>query len=741
MAALPVELLEGKLLSPAQSRAPVPRTDLIRRLEGAEDAKVITILAPPGFGKTTLLTQWLAADPRPFAWISVDERDNDPVVFLTYIAVALNQVSPIDGGVFDALATASPSIEGQVIPRLSNAVSKIDAPVVLVLDDLHSLTEPRCLDALSTLILRLTGSVQVAIAGRAEPDLPLPRMRVDGTVLDIGPQDLVFDASEAKLQLHDAGVDLPDSQIEALLESTEGWPAGLYMAALSMRAKSKPSSPSSFAGDDPFVSDYLRAEFLDGLPPLTTSFLVQTSVLEEMSGALCDAILERTGSAAVLQSLSRQNLLVIPQDRHGERYRYHHLFRDLLLTELQRQEPGLEDRLRRRAAAWHEAEGHLEHALEYAQASNDGDHAADLFSRVALSAYRSGRLTTVSRWLKWFDERNLFERYPTVALMGAWLYTLTGRVENALNLSALAKRIVGDEPLADGITPAAAWAAQLEALMCRKGIATMMSDAELAFSVTPEASSQRATALLIRGMARLLAGDEEAAETDLVDASDIGRRMDALHAVVVALAERAVLAIRHGDWDMADALVAEALSCIQQHGLEDYPTSALAYAASAHVAFHRRGDAAARDSLVRAQRLRSDLTHSVPWLAVQVRVELGRAYLAMADPAGSRTVIREAEAIFRHRPDLGTLRVHLDELKSMVQNAPATPPGISTLTAAELRLLPLLATHLSFPEIGERLFVSRHTVKSQAISIYRKLGVSSRSDAVGRAAELGLLER
>ena len=186
MATLPIELLETKLLSPARSRALIPRTDLVERLRAAKGASVITILAAPGFGKTTLLTEWLASDDRSFAWISLDDRDNDPVVFLTYIAVALNKISPIDVGVFEALAAAIPSIEGRVIPRLSAAAAAMDSPIVLVLDDLHTLTEPRCLDALATLLLRLPDTVQVAIAGRGEPALPLPRMRAQGTVLDIG---------------------------------------------------------------------------------------------------------------------------------------------------------------------------------------------------------------------------------------------------------------------------------------------------------------------------------------------------------------------------------------------------------------------------------------------------------------------------------------------------------------------------------------------------------------------------
>jgi LuxR family maltose regulon positive regulatory protein len=409
--------------------------------------------------------------------------------------------------------------------------------------------------------------------------------------------------------------------------------------------------------------------------------------------------------------------------------------------ELRKLEPDLVNELRSRAAHWYEAEGHHDVALDLAQAADDADHAARLFKHVAIRAFRDGRLASAMRWLAWFDEHNYLHEYPLVALAGAWLRTLTGEAEGALALSTYADGQLGDELLADEITTATAWAAQLRALWCRDGVETMRRDAESAFDMTPEASSQRAPALLFCGMAKLLQGDDEAADADFVETIEIGSRTGSSHAVVIGFAERAGISIKRGDWKIADELSQQALSCIGEHHLEEYPTSALAYVMAAHATFHQRGDEAARDSLIRAQRLRVQLTYSVPWLAVQTRLESARTYLAMADPAGARAVVREAEMIFRRCPDLGVLRTQLEELKRLARDAPTAAPGISTLTSAELRLLPLLATHLTFPEMGDRLFVSRHTVKSQAISIYRKLEVSSRSEAVQQAGDLGLLER
>ena len=393
-----------------------------------------------------------------------------------------------------------------------------------------------------------------------------------------------------------------------------------------------------------------------------------------------------------------------------------------------------------RAARWYEENGEPEVALGYAQEAGDADHAAHLFNIVAIDAYRSGRLSTVRRWLDWFVEREIHVHYPLVGLAGAWIMTLAGEAESAWRLASFSHESLSGKVLSDGITPAAAWAAQLDALWCRDGVEQMKVDAGRALDLTPEASWQATIALLLGGVARLLAGEEDEVDAFLSDAIDFGLRAEAPQALLIALSEKAVIAAQEGDWSAAWGSIQQGRKIIAERGLEDYPTSALLYAVSAHVLAHRNEAKAAADDLVRTQRLRPGLTYAIPWLAVQVRLESARAYLTLADPAGARTVLREAEAIFRRRPELGILRNQLDEFSQLVKAAPTTAPGMSTITSAELRLLPLLATHLSFPEIGNRLFVSRHTVKSQAISIYRKLGVSSRSDAVRRASELGLLE-
>ena len=373
------ELLESKLRGPVARRAAVPRKGLVSRLTSSREAPIVAVFAGPGYGKTTLITQWAEAEQRPFAWVSLDERDNDPVVLLTYIAVALDRVEPISPAVFEAFSSPGAGIETVMVPRLAAALSMMTIPFVLALDDVHVLRDRGCLDAIATLVAHLPAGSQMILAGRVEPDLPLARLRAQREALDIGAVDLAFEAGEADVLLRAAGVQLPEPDVVALVDRTEGWPIALYLAALSMEAGGESSATTAVAGDDAVVADYLRSELLDRQPPKIAAFLTRTSVLDEMCGSICDAVLGETGSGRTLEAIARQNLLVTPLDRRQEWFRYHHLFRDLLLSDLTRREPEVAPELRRRAAQWCEENGQPEAALDYAQAAGDADHAARLF--------------------------------------------------------------------------------------------------------------------------------------------------------------------------------------------------------------------------------------------------------------------------------------------------------------------------------------------------------------------------
>jgi LuxR family transcriptional regulator, maltose regulon positive regulatory protein len=698
------------------------------------------VSAGAGYGKTTLLAQWADGDPRPFGWISVDGRDNDPVVLLTYAAVALQRLIQIDSGVFDALRSPGPAIIGSAIPRLGAALAAAGVPLVLVLDDVQNLQDPECLDAVSALGAAFPPGSQLALAGRVIPDLGLPRLRAQGLVVDVGVKDLQLGPTEAATLLRDAGADLRETDVEALVDKTEGWAAGLYLAALFVTAGgSRNEAIQAFSGREQFVADYLNSELLARLSPADVRFLTRTSVLGRLSSGLCDAVLGARGSARMLDRLERSNLFVVSLDADREWYRYHNLFRDLLRSELQRREPDLVPTLIGRAAEWCEAHGLPDEAIDYAKEAEDVDRVARLFVGQAQGTYGTGRAVTVQRWLEWLARRGAVERNPAVGVLGAWLSTLRGQPAEAERWAIAAERGSYEGPLPDGSSSIDAWLALLSAVRCKAGIERMREDAERAVESIHRASSWWPIALLLVGISHLLSGEADGADDLFADGAEQAVHVGAWNAAIVAFAERAVIAIEEDRWVEADQLAQGAVSMVRDHRLEEYPTSGLAYAVSARVALHQGRGHEARTFLGRAQRLRPQLTYALPHLSVQTRLELVRAYRALGDLSGSRVLLREVDDLLRRQPNLGTLATQAKALGSMMEGGRDGRFGASTLTAAELRLLPYLPTHLSFREIGERLYVSPHTVKSQAISIYRKLGVTSRSGAIEHAHRLGLL--
>jgi LuxR family maltose regulon positive regulatory protein len=731
-------ILESKL-TPAPIRPGiVARVRLLDWLEASAATPVVAMSAPAGYGKTVLAVEWAKRDPRPFVWLSIDRHDNDPTVLLTYLAVGLDRVEPIDPAVLGVLASRGASITKTVLPRLGAALASKALAVVVVLDDVQLLHDQQGLDALAVLVDHLPPGSQLVVIGRGEPRLPVARWRAEGRLAELGPGELAMDPAEAGSLLAAVRVELPEGEVEELTRRTEGWPVALYLAALAVKAQPAVHGVG-LSGRDRFLVDYLQSVLLSGLSPTKVQFLTRTAVLERLSGPLCDAVLGTTGSAAVLASLERSNLLVVPVDRQREWYRYHQLFRELLRGELERAEPELVGELTRRAARWCAHHGLAEAAIDYAMDAGDADLVAQGVEQAAIGVYRSGRLATVQRWFDWFDDHGLIRQYPAVAMLGAWIQALGGHAAAAERWAAAAERGSHEGLLPDGSASIEGWRALLRAKLCRHGVAQMRTDAELALTLLAVGSLWRAPAQLLLGISHLLAGDLGVADDVLAEAVEVAEDTGATLAASVALAERAILAIGRQDWQDAETLVERARSVVAAARLEECVTSLVLFAAAARVAIHHGNRDQADQDLARARQLQPQATHALPYYAVQGRLELIRAYLALSDVAGARTVIREVDDLLRWRPDLGTLPHQANQLRSQLDQVRGEAIGTSPLTTAELRLIPLLATYHSFREIGQRLHVSQHTVKTQALSIYRKLGVSSRGQAVQRVQEIGLL--
>jgi LuxR family transcriptional regulator, maltose regulon positive regulatory protein len=732
------DLIAGKLLRPLVRPGTVRRSPLIERLQRDDTRPIVSIVAPAGYGKTTLLSQWAERDGQAFAWVSVDEADNDPKVLLSYVAEALNAVEPVGQQVFDALASPTSSVPSSVVPRLAAAFASMTSPVALVLDDVHLLHNSPCRAALSVLADHVPGGSRQVLAGRAEPPVRVARLRAEGKLLEIGPSDLSLTAEEATALLRAAQVVLGDDDLTELHRRTEGWPVGLYLAALAIREGGSVSgAAASFGGDDRFVSEYVESEFLARIPSSQWVFLTRTAVLERLSGPLCEAVLELPGSGANLADLARSNLLLVPLDRRGHWYRYHHLFRDMLLAELGRQEPGLIPVLRRRAAAWCLQNDLPEEALEYSMAARDVDTAAELVRKLWRPVYWQGRVTTLQRWFRWLDDRGEIEKHLLTAVQACLLAGATGQAAEAERWADVIDRWQDQDRAQPADPYTTALAALVRAFMCHHGVEQMRADADEAVRTFAAAGVAFAGAFLMRGLARILSGDLDGGDAFFEQAISIGPGGGS-EVLAYLRCERSLVAMARNQWDRAEAFAGQARAVLSPAGMED----PFVCAVQARVAMHRRNVPAARQELVDAQRLRHLLPYATgPHLAVQARIELIRVHLALADMAGARTLMQEVDAALKRRPGLGTLVGEVEALRTrLAKRRGSSVPGASALTAAELRLLPLLSTHLSFAEIGAELFVSPNTAKTHAVSIYRKLDASSRGQAVARARELGLLE-
>jgi len=728
-------VIETKLIPPPLRSGVVARGDLLDRLTGSMSASVVGVFAPAGCGKTTVLAQLIAREQRPVAWVCVDERDDDPVVLLLHVAVAVDRVLRLTPAVFGLLASPG-RFEPSAIYRVCSELSTLPEHV-LVLDDVHLVSGTFSRDALATLALGVGQGSQIVLSGRSSEGLPIAQLRAAGRLLEIGAADLALDVAETRAVLGHAGVSVTADDAALLASRTEGWAIAVYLAALSLGASATMNDAlAAFSGEDRYVVDYVRSEFLEGLPPPEVRFLTATAILDRLCGPLCDAVLQTTGSARKLEELERSNLNVVPLDRTREWYRYHHLFRDALRSELVRRDPAVLPALHRRAAAWLEGNGEAVAAVEHALAGEDVEHAARLIASLAVVMERSGRGATTSRWLDALGPETL-ERLPGLALAAGWIAALEGDDAAAQRWLAVAERRSDDGFPALGAASAASAVALLRAAICPVGVEQMRADAEFAVVSETQWSTWRPTAVVVHGLAYVLGGDDRRAEEVLAAGVREARRVDSHDVWSVALAQLALYALERGELRDAEALSREA----REHAvLTRGTTLAFALVASARVA-QRLGDARGLAEYVAGVQLRRpQLTAAIPSISALTLLQLVRIHIASGDSAGARTILRDVRDLLRERPDLGIVADVAKRLAEQVRTLPINIAGATTLTPAELRLLPLLPTHLSVPEIAARLFLSRHTVKTQSTSIYRKLDVSSRGEAVARARDIGLLD-
>ena len=704
----------------ADIRAAVPRAALLDTLRPVPAPTVVLVAAPAGYGKTTLLTQVAAATGRkPFASLTIGEHDNDPRHLVAALGAALG-------------------IEATSAKSLARAIAGGGA-LDLSIDDLHLLSSERSLDVLLALAASLPPRSRLLLAGRTRPPDPLADALNGRRTIELGLEDLRMSEDEAGALLRSAGVDVSDDELPGLVQRMEGWPTGLYLAALVLQTDG--NAATTFDGSDRFVVEYFREECLSALDGEDVRFLERVAALDQLSGALCDTALRVSGSATRLKQLAGSLLFVIPTANGRSRtYRLHAALRDALRGELLRREPRLAQAIAARAADWALRQGDDEQAVAYAWGAGREEQFVTLIERSATAVYHNGGLSTIERWLSW-PRDSLFADHPALSLWRALVHLLRGDEDEALRwLELAAPAQLGSRASIDG-TALSAWRALLLAALCKSGLEEMRVDSAAALEALGDDSPWRPSALLLLGVTHMLAGETTAAGEVFSAAQAAAAISGAKDTFCVALAQRALLEAAEGRWTTAEAFATSARGAVQESHLDDYPTSALTFAASARSAVQHSDWVRARTDLDRATRLLPLLTGALPWLAVQVRVELARTRLGLSEHDAASAVLAEAEELLAEGLDLGTLRDQVEELRRELSKGGRPDDGREHLTPAELRLLPLLTTHLSFREIAEILHISRNTVKTQAICVYRKLGVSSRSAAIERASKLDLVEK
>ena len=425
-AASPVPGL-GQLLLDAKFTVPQPRPGSVSRaglVKAARSTKciLVAVTAPAGYGKSTFLAEWARAEDRRVAWVSLDHFDDDPAMLLVSLASACWRAGLSGTDLIADVRGLGVSVLGRATPRLASALRASPHPFVIMLDDLHELQSTACDDVLSVVIAAIPPGSALVTASRSEQP-HLPRLRASGEALEFGAGDLGLDAAGAQRIFADAQVTITRRQAAAVTEQTEGWPAGLHLAALIARQSG--CEAQTVSGDDRYVADYLYRETLIRQPEDTQRFLRRTAVLDQLCVSLCDAVLGSAGAARQLRHLEAASLFVIPLDRRREWYRYHALFREFLLGELRRTEPDIIMTLHRQAADWYETSGSPALALEHLLQTTDWDRSMRLATALSLPTYNAGRSSTVRRWYRAIGDDNI-ERYPPLAVLRCWEVALTG---------------------------------------------------------------------------------------------------------------------------------------------------------------------------------------------------------------------------------------------------------------------------------------------------------------------------
>jgi LuxR family maltose regulon positive regulatory protein len=737
-----LSLVETKLVPPRTRAQIVERPRLLRALDGFAGAELTLLSAPAGSGKSVLVGAWCATHPElAIAWLSVDQADNDPVRLWTYLATAVDRARP---------GLATPTLErlqrpGAVVTtavdELLNAIATSSEPIAIVLDDLHLLRDESALRSVEYAVEQLPRGARIIALTRADPTIRLGRLRARKALGEIRGRDLAFTVDEAReLMVVQEGLELDDDDLELLVERSEGWAAGLYLAALWLREQHDPKAGlRDFSGDHRHVAEYLSGEVIDGLDDDTRDFLLRTSVLARLGGPLCDAVLDTDGSADRLAALARSNLFLLPLDPRGDWYRYHHLFGELLRMELRRIEPEAVPELHRRAGVWCRGHGLIEEALEHADAAGDDTVVAEILLEYHRELLRTGHEATLLRWVHRVGAPTLLDA-PELCAAGAIASGLLSRsVSERAGLLRLGDDAVRERP--ERLTPyVAATLALARGAWIDGDTGRAIENARSAAEMGRRGADDIAVAAFAAlAFSHYIAGELSEAGAAAQEAVGRPEAHARPHGLVYAHATLALLELEAKRAHAAEARAEHAIELAAGASLTGSWSAGLAHSAhaAALVALGRLAQAERQaergEALRRAPEPTVEHTHALLILA-ESRIARHRLAAAEID------LERASEALSGFA-DPGRLPAFRQRLAESLGDARSTAPTlVEEPSPSELAVLRLLATDLTQRQIGQQLYLSLNTVKTHARGVYRKLGASSRQEAVARAEALGLFD-
>jgi LuxR family maltose regulon positive regulatory protein len=728
-------LITVKLYPPPVRDQAIPRGHLLERLSRGSGLRLTLVACPAGYGKSTLLAEWreMEAARKPVAWVSLHERDDDPVRLWSYAIEALRRVCPsISASV--AMKAANPeSLMEVVLPRLINELDG-QGEVALILDDFHRLSSGAASESVAWFIENAPSSFQLVIATRTEPALRLPMLRARGDLLELRIDDLRFSLEESEAFLNSRlGLGLAADDVAALVSRTAGWPAGLYLAALSLeRVSDKHAYVEGFGASSRHVLDFLVAEVFEREDPAMQVLMQRSSILERISGPLCAAVTGEPDATEMLAALAATNLFLTPLDDEGDWYRFHALFRELLHIELERREPALAATLHARAFAWHREHGNLEEAVEHALEAGAFPEAAEAIESSWIWFYSHYRQATVLAWLREFPAE-IVNDDAELLLVKAWMLALARRWEESAQVLAEAEQRAGDHqgPLVSGLSSVEAGVALLRAASPAGDVGVLTSQSLRTVTLEGPASPWRPVASWAVGRGLYFSGEPEEAEDWFEEAIELAAETG--HAIMQAssLSYRSKIAGDAGRLDEQELFAKQATDVLSAEGMEEEAGtihSANGAALGARGMF-TEGLAQFDRALFLARRRRHPLD------LADVLLRQTKLLRGIGDHERAAASIAEARSVIGSCIDPGVLTEWLAALEPPRE----APPGDPEVSHSERRVLRLMTTQLTWREIGNELYLSRNTVHSHTRSIYHKLGVSSRADAVRRARARGLL--